>query len=514
MAQETKREFKSFDDFTNLYSLSKTLRFELRPVGKTIENMREHLRYDEYLQTFLADQEIEDAYQALKPLFDSSHEEFITDSLESEIAKNIDFSEYLKIYRDKKNLKEKDFESHEKLLRNQLGETYTEAGEIWKTKKYLNYQWKKGSKIANGSDILSCQDILKLIKGLYPEDEKLKKIVEKTFKGFFTYFSGFNQNRENYYETGKEASTAVATRIVHENLPKFCDNILFFENRQEEYKNAYGILQELGRSLADKEGKALFSISADIFQVTYFNKCLSQKQIEQYNEKIGNANFLINLYNQAKREEVGFVKLSSFKKLYKQIGCGKKKTLFFALTHDKKIDADKVKSEGKEAFSVEEILLYAKKAGEKYFQGKSDDMAINTVPEFLELLKTRENYLGVYWSKIAINTISNKYFANWHQLKDSLKQAKVFKKTAKGSEDDVKIPDTVELEGLFQVLNAMEDWKGEGVFLRKVLQWRARMIRKTKKTRKEKRLSLAPRLYQRRYWSLSLRILQSAQKIF
>ncbi len=27
------------EDFTNLYSLSKTLRFELRPIGKTRENI-------------------------------------------------------------------------------------------------------------------------------------------------------------------------------------------------------------------------------------------------------------------------------------------------------------------------------------------------------------------------------------------------------------------------------------------------------------------------------------------
>src|SRR3989338_4775167 len=87
-----------FDQFTNLYSLSKTLRFELKPEGKTLKNMREHLRWDEKLQTFFADQEVEDAYQTLKPIFDKLHEEFINDSLNSEQVKNIDFSEYLSEY--------------------------------------------------------------------------------------------------------------------------------------------------------------------------------------------------------------------------------------------------------------------------------------------------------------------------------------------------------------------------------------------------------------------------------
>ncbi|KKT34863.1 MAG: hypothetical protein UW24_C0020G0033 [Parcubacteria group bacterium GW2011_GWA2_44_12] len=79
-----------FDQFTGKYSLSKTLRFELKPVGKTLEKMREHFEYDKNIQTFLYDQRIEDAYQTLKPEVDKFHEEFITDSLQSQSAKGID----------------------------------------------------------------------------------------------------------------------------------------------------------------------------------------------------------------------------------------------------------------------------------------------------------------------------------------------------------------------------------------------------------------------------------------
>ena len=76
---KTKKELKLFSEFTNLYSLSKTLRFELKPVGETLENMHQHLRYDKKLQTFFADKDIEDAYQTLKPIFDFLHEKFITE---------------------------------------------------------------------------------------------------------------------------------------------------------------------------------------------------------------------------------------------------------------------------------------------------------------------------------------------------------------------------------------------------------------------------------------------------
>ncbi len=88
-----------FSQFTRKYSLSKTLRFELKPEKNTLENMRERLKYDPDLQTFLHDQDIEDAYQTLKPILDSIHEKFIMQSLESKEAKKIDFSEYLEKYK-------------------------------------------------------------------------------------------------------------------------------------------------------------------------------------------------------------------------------------------------------------------------------------------------------------------------------------------------------------------------------------------------------------------------------
>ncbi len=458
-----------FGDFTNLYSLSKTLRFELKPVGKTLENMRKHLRYDESLQTFLADQEIEDAYQKLKPVFDHLHEKFIGESLESEAAQKITFDDYLELYRNRKNVQERDIENEEKKLRSQFAAAYETTADLWKKRTGNNAKEKPilGEK---SFKILTERGILEFIRKNIDTFAPIQPVqaIEKaltSFEGFFTYFGGFNQNRENYYETGKEASTAVATRIVHENLPKFCDNMLFFENRSKEYTQAHDELRALGRSLVTKEGKSLFPIMDNLFRIEYFNTCLSQAGIEHYNDQIGNANFLINLYNQAKSHEAGFKRLSLFKTLYKQIGCGKRGILFFSLTHETSEEAEKARQENKEAFSVQELLLLAQKAGEMYFQGKSNDGLINTIPELLDYLRTRENYLGIYWSKAAINTISNKCFASWHELKDVLKKEKVFLKSESDSGEDVKIPDAVELEGFFRVLDQTLEWRT--IFFRK-----------------------------------------------
>lgn len=489
MANKTK-EYKSFNDFTNLYEVQKTLRFELKPVGNTLNNMRQCLRYDKDLQTFLADQEIEDAYQILKPFLDSLHEEFITDGLVSETAQNVDFLEYLANYKDKKDLKKA-----EDTLRKRFSEAFQKAGEKWK-EKYSKYKWKKGSKIASGADVLSSQDILHLIKDTHQDDTQIKKIVDETFKGLFTYFGGFNQNRANYYETSKEAATAIATRIVHENLPKFCDNLIQFEciarkkkdgtieriERKFEYLNAYKYLKDHNKTTQIKDAKSgemieASVISENIFKIIHFSSCLSQGGIEKYNRIIGYYNLLINLYNQAKRleekhlnkKEKTFKDLPKFKTLWKQIGCGKKDPLFFSLTHNTKIQAEKNKEKRKKPYSVEQILEQAKSAGEKYFQGKSDDGIVNTVPEFLEYILGKENYDGVYWSKAAMNTISNKYFANYHDLKDRLKETKVFQKAVKGSDEDIKIPEAIELSGLFDVLDATADWK-TSIFLNRILE--------------------------------------------
>lgn len=485
-----------FDSFTNKYALSKTLRFELKPVGKTLENMRRDFEYDKDLQTFLTDQRIEDAYQTLKPIVDKYHEQFITDSLDSTVAQNIHFAKYISLRaklvmlgRELANAQKKgdsnksmetemkdvnaEIEKLEKEYLVHLGDAFVAASNYWKDTKYPapRYEWKKGGKIAQGPAILTSPELFALTKDEYVADAKIQKALDE-FKTFFTYFSGFNQNRENYYETKKEAATAVATRIVYENLPKFADNVILFESKEDEYLDTYSFLEKRGVALVNKMGEPLQPISAKLFEHAHFNTCLSQVEIEAYNVGIGDANFLINLYNQARGSEEKFRRLQPFKTLYKQIGCGTKDALFFALTHESKAGADESRSKKPNAkyFSVEEMIGVAKIASRKYLEKTNTENSIDTVPSFLSYLKTKDNYAGVYWSKMAMNTISSRYFVDWSTLKEQLKKAKVFGKPDKGSEEDTKIPAVIELSALFSILDEVSgNWKEEGVFFKKSL---------------------------------------------
>ena len=478
-----------FDErFTRLYSLSKTLRFELKPVGKTLENMREHLRYDEKLQTFFADQEIEDAYQTLKPILDTIHENFINESLSLPEAEKINFTEYLEKYRNKKELSYSAFDNIEKDLRKAFAGLYDTTAEKWKSSDDCFSE--KSFNILTEKRIL--EYITKHVDD-FQQTASSEKIAEALahFKGFFTYFGGFNINRENYYQTDKEAKTAVATRIVDENLPKFCDNILSFEENAEKYIGAFLELQKMGRILEMKDKTPLVPITGEIFTLAHFNKCFSQYQIDEYNKKIGNANFLINLYNQAHRQETNIKKIPLFKTLYKQIGCGKKKGLFFALTCDTKNEAEEERKKNKEAFSVEEILQKSADAGKKYLVGKSDGAIMNTLPEIIEYLSNRTDYLGIYWSKQAINTISSKYLANWFDLQEKLKKAKVFQKINTENGESIKIPDAIELADLFSVLDKEENWKNSGVFFKESLMEDSKDDEKRRRNEKRKQIILS-----------------------
>ena len=70
--------------FTNLYQLSKTLKFELKPVGKTADTFKqwlEEMEKEEHVvdndgNLFLKDKDIKNAYLAIKPIMDNLHEQF------------------------------------------------------------------------------------------------------------------------------------------------------------------------------------------------------------------------------------------------------------------------------------------------------------------------------------------------------------------------------------------------------------------------------------------------------
>ena len=65
---------KSLQELTNLYPLAKTLRFELKPVGKTLEQIRERGLIDQ-------DAQRAEEYYIVKEAIDSYHKAFIRECM-------------------------------------------------------------------------------------------------------------------------------------------------------------------------------------------------------------------------------------------------------------------------------------------------------------------------------------------------------------------------------------------------------------------------------------------------
>lgn len=371
----------SFEEFINLYELSKTLRFELKPVWKTSNNLEK----DSIIQK---DREVEENYNEIKKYFDSLHRDFVKQSLENGYLEWIEnlYNSYVELNKNLENKKnknlQKELEKSAKTLKKEFVSFFESKWNEWKQ----NYSFLKKWWI----DVLNEKEVLDLMALFYPEQKELFK----KFDRFFTYFSNFKESRKNFYaEDGR--AWAVATRAIDENLITFIKNIEDFKK----FKNNFNNFIEEKFSQDEKQ----------IFELDFYNNCLLQDWVDNYNkilwwyslenwEKIQWINEKINLFKQDQNHSNSKdVKFPRFKLLYKQILSEKEKTFFIdEIENDEKL--------------IDFVKLNLSKNKEK----------IDKVNEIIEnFIKNNSSFEldKIYFSKVSINTISNKYFASWDYIK-------------------------------------------------------------------------------------------------
>ena len=247
----------------NGYSVSKTLRFELKPMGKTLENISK----GKFLES---DKKKSEDYKEVKIIIDNYHRYFIDDVLKSasfnwgDLAKEI--NEYSKTKSDDTNLLSAQQKQREEIL------------------KVFNSDKRFKS--------LTASTPKELFNNLLPEwfekdnSLELKNEAIETFQKFTSYFTGFQDNRKNVYKA-EEIPTAVPYRIVNDNFPKFLSNISVFETIQ---KKCPEVIADVENELKDYLGNEKLS---DIFSIQSFNKYLcqsgaeNQRGIDFYNQIIG-----------------------------------------------------------------------------------------------------------------------------------------------------------------------------------------------------------------------------------
>ena len=174
-----------FADMENLFPLTKTLRFELKPVGKTLENF---LNTD----TFNRDRDKASSRKEMQNILDEEFKNQIEESL-----KNVQFDaekleEYFALQSKKKQNRndkdEKDLEKLEKSLKK----------EIIKSLKRINDDGKE----------LSNEKVIKKIRVANKDNANNLKIIAK-FDKFSTYLTRFFKNREHVFKGDSEGSISL-----------------------------------------------------------------------------------------------------------------------------------------------------------------------------------------------------------------------------------------------------------------------------------------------------------------
>lgn len=333
-----------YSQFTNKYSLSKTLRFELRPVAETADHIKDFK--SAYLQEVVEqDQKRAEDYKRVKQIIDDYHRTYIEDKLGSPV--NPETGEIWITPEDFKNA----YECYQ-----QIGATHRKLRAVPRDKKHEKQrkerqkelaekrkQWagkqselrKKLVKYFNDKDKLFEKDFIK--KELPERLEKQgkwkgeKKTSVEAFKTFTTYFTGFQKNRKNMY-TDKDQRTAIAYRLMNENLRRFFDNCVNYRKITEKYPDLkFKAECQVLKNLGVKNVK-------QVFQPGFFINLLTQSGIDAFQELLGGRteksgtghqglNQAINQYrqdlNRNRRKQnkppIKRSELPNLKKLYKQI---------------------------------------------------------------------------------------------------------------------------------------------------------------------------------------------------
>lgn len=461
-----------YKDFTNLYELSKTLRFELKPIWSTQKLLDEN-------QVFLKDKIRQNKYEKIKPFLNEFHIKFIEFCLKD---LSLDYTEYKKsldeYQKDRKNKEtEKNKINEEKKLREQIVNKFKE-----KTLDFLKtfweieiIKWKKNNhkiKILlwdnwsiefnkNDYEFLFESQIFELMKkefvgkwDIYVTNKETWEIYinEKTWKDltifdnwdwWLWYLTKFFETRKNLYKSDW-TQTALATRIINENLKKFSNNLDIY--------NKLKVKEELKIKFKNLENDFNINIE-DFFRLNNYNNYVLQNWINKYNEiiwwkliiennkKIPWINEYINKYRQNTWDKIPFLQ-----KLDKQI-----------LAWWKEVFIEQIENES----AFKNIL-------ENFYNNSVKKVEILSYIFWNLINYNNEEYKTIYISKEAFNTISHKFtdqisIFEKNVFNELLKDKLVGKKDYEKKEEKDRFPDFIPL---FYIKKGLENYIEEDLFFK------------------------------------------------
>lgn len=379
---------KNLKQFIGIYPVSKTLRFELKPVGKTAE-------WIEKAQIIDSDRQKSEDYPKVKKLIDEYHKYCISASLKNVQLDWNPLKEALE-----RNYKEKSDDTQKTLDKEQAN-----------MRKHIV---KALSAFEHYTELTAAtpKDLIKTILPEYIDDPSLD-----SFDGFATYFKGFQENRKNIY-SAEAISTGVAYRLVHDNFPKFIANIDVYNNIKE---NCPDVIIEAEKEMAPfLEGVQI----KDIFSVDFYNSVLTQDGIDFFNRVIGGVseegkqkyrgiNEFSNLYRQQHPELSAKKKSLTMIPLFKQI-LSDRETLSY-------IPAQ-IENEQQLTESIDKFYLHIT-------QFEKNGKTINILEELAKLTSHIDSYdeNGIFLTANKVTEVSQKLFGSWSVLNETLQEQAIQK---------------------------------------------------------------------------------------
>ena len=347
-------------DFTKLYQLSHTLKFELRPIGKTLENLQNSGLLEE---DFKRSQD----YAEVKSVLDEVHKKFLQDVLSDCDLSWQELADALKIFQINKDRKV--LEDVQKKYRKLLADKFNK-NEFFK--------------------ILTEATPSKLFRHLLAQPDITEQKVE-TFGKFACYFKGYQENRKNIY-SAEAQQTAAAYRAVNENFIKYLRVVELYDSFVKNFPELVEDIRQRTAELTDED-------LSQVLQVENYNKFVAQSGIEYLNSLIAQINSAVNLYRQAHKVRLSFVPL-----LFKQILSDREQG--FAI---ERIENDDDLYEKLKVFCGRHISNVE-------IRGETGDL----FSRLKVLLTTLNDDCDLYVDATSLSAISNALTGNWSCFRDAM----------------------------------------------------------------------------------------------
>jgi len=294
-----------FDKMRGIFPLSKTIAFQLIPIGKT----QEHLTAKNTTEN--AEVLAED-YKNLKGAADRVHKRFIEETLKKFHLKYLSdgeqdsIQEYAEIYLDPSvGSDEKDYLLNE-IIENLKAQV---------SKAFENAEFTENQQML---EALASQNLLKKILPAEQLTEEERTSLGRLQK-YTSYMRPYFTMRDRIYRADEKGHT-IPVRIVEDNLPIHLSNVhTFLSLPTEVVDGAYDIFNLIAPFLQ------AYNLE-DVFTPSFYSTLCPQSAIDAYNQLIGGVsnedntrvqglNELINQYNQAHEDK----QIKPLKKLMKQI---------------------------------------------------------------------------------------------------------------------------------------------------------------------------------------------------